>query len=186
MKYEIIFGDDLFVECKNDKHMVAVHYKPMNGRYYPDIIRTYRDMADALNTEIPHMYADAVAMRRIIQEPKRWTMDDKISGEGPNIGDILMLGGLTVEFIGISLIDNYEWYVRHPSGRCESANFKYFYPSETPEEKAARLRSEWVNKAYVDFHRLGCELEVLQKEQIKQIYDALLSGELTMPGKVDE
>lgn len=59
-------------------------------------------------------------------------------------------------------------------------------PIETPEEKAERLRSEWINKAYVDFHRLGCELEVLQKEQIKQIYDALLSGELTMPGKVDE
>ncbi len=55
-----------------------------------------------------------------------------------------------------------------------------------PEEKAERLRNEWVSKAYVDFHRLGCELEVLQKEQIKQIYDALLSGELTMPGKVDE
>ena len=61
-------------------------------------------------------------------------------------------------------------------------NFKeLFEPIETPAEKAQRLRSEWIKKAYVDYKRLGCELEILQLDQIGNIYDALLSGELQAP-----
>lgn len=125
-----------------------------------------------------------LAMRRIIAEPKRWTWEDKKAGQLPEVGaELLHESEGYVNFVGEF---DFRWMLRTKEGGLYLAEKFYCSPIETPEEKAQRLRSEWINKAYVDFHRLGCELEVLQKEQIKQIYDALLSGELTMPGKVDE
>ena len=120
-----------------------------------------------------------LAMRRIIREPKRWTVEDQKAGRLPDVGaELLHESEGCVNFVGEF---DFRWMLRTKEGGLYLAEKFYCSPIETPEEKAERLRSEWVNKAYVDFHRLGCELEVLQKEQIKQIYDALLSGELKMP-----
>ena len=125
-----------------------------------------------------------LAMRRIIAEPKRWTVEDQRAGRLPDVGyeyigrDVL----LTCVFVD----KNRVVWGKSKDNLMYCHDYSEIKPIETPEEKAQRLRSEWINKAYVDFHRLGCELEVLQKEQIKQIYDALLSGELTMPNKDGE
>ncbi len=126
-----------------------------------------------------------VAMRRIIQEPKRWTVEDQKAGRLPEVGSEVILR-TTGEIATINAANKNMVCLTFSDGGFSPFNVERIDPIESPEEKAERLRNEWVNKAYVDFHRLGCELEVLQKEQIKQIYDALLSGELTMPGKVDE
>ena len=128
---------------------------------------------------------------RLTRKPKRWTIADQKAGRLPEVGSLVMLVDIETknnifEFAGVCAGS------KRFAVKDITDGLLYFYseemiaPIETPDEKAERLRSEWINKAYVDFHRLGCELEVLQKEQIKQIYDALLSGELTMPGKVDE
>ena len=53
-------------------------------------------------------------------------------------------------------------------------------PIETPEEKAERLRSEWINDA----------INAVQKTDntggYEAIYDALLSGALSVPTKGGE
>lgn len=125
-----------------------------------------------------------LAMRRIIPEPKRWTVEDQKAGRLPEVGWVVTTNDTKrYVFVGESCHEN-QWSIRDAeSGKVYHTPITWVLPLETPEEKAQRLRSEWIGKAYVDFHRLGCELEVLQKEQIKLIYDALLSGELPVPGK---
>jgi len=115
-------------------------------------------------------------------------VEDQKAGLLPDIGSLIMEveSQYGFEFVGVCAGSKRFAVKDVLDGLIYFYNKDVISPIETPEEKAQRLRSEWINKAYVDFHRLGCELEVLQKEQIKQIYDALLSGELTMPGKVDE
>ena len=50
-----------------------------------------------------------------------------------------------------------------------------YNPVETPDEKAVRLREEWCNEA-VGVCSLGMTT-------LTRIYDALLSGDLPVPGK---
>jgi len=52
-------------------------------------------------------------------------------------------------------------------------------PLETPEEKAERLRNEWINEA----------INAVRKTDVngyESIYDALLSGALSVPTKGGE
>ena len=54
-----------------------------------------------------------------------------------------------------------------------------FTPIETPEEKAERLRNEWINEA----------INAVRKTDVngyESIYDALLSGALSAPTKGGE
>lgn len=187
MKYEMIFGDEkLFDGAPDGAEMVGglldrcrLFYKIVGGDLYASFGK-HDDFTRELTTKAKDI--KVAAMRRIIQEPKRWTAEDQKAGRLPEVG---------AEFktsIGKRkcVITEGKFIFTVYDGSVEVFTIDSAMPLETPKEKAERLRSEWINKAYVDFHRLGCELEVLQKEQIKQIYDALLSRELTMPGKVDE
>ena len=184
MKYEAVFGDQsLFDGCYDETAYIVI--ATSNGRKF--VVGEF--------TEYGIVEGDVksdglrIAMRRIIAEPKRWTLEDKKAGMLPEVGCIVI--GCDKKEYEVLAQERCELALRNTSNRnlmliTVSAFNRDFKPIETPEEKAQRLRSEWINKAYVDFHRLGCELEVLQKEQIKQIYDALLSGELTMPNKGGE
>ena len=189
MKYEPVFGDQsLFDGAPEDAEIAAKFAEGI--AFFPK---------QKMSSSVFFTSGVELAMRRIIAEPKRWTVEDQKAGRLPEVGCI-------VEYFNNNEHDDTEvtaqWrngdeleILRHQNknkafvvfnARTERSSdliVQCMKPLETPEEKARRLRSELINKAYVDFHRLGCELEVLQKEQIKQIYDALLSGELTMPNK---
>lgn len=186
MKYEPVFGDQLAFDgmMPDCEFIVGTYgYKIKDGKcfYCEKYNHKYgwSPTGDAVKALSP-----VIAMRRIIKEPKRWTVEDQKAGMLPDVGyeyigrDVL----LTCVFVD----KNRDVWGKSKDNLMCCHDYSEIKPIETPEEKARRLRSELINKAYVDFQRLGCELEVLQKEQIKQIYDALLSGELTMPGKVDE
>ena len=198
MKYEAVFGDQKRFNEQNNEMAEVMLWHDCLGPNFVSIKELSR-----MNLEgaIPHVSV-VLAMRRIIAEPKRWTVEDQKAGRLPDVGCI-------VEYFNNNEHDGTEvtaqWrngdeleILRHQNknkafvvfnARTERSSdliVQCMKPIETPEEKTARLRSEWINKAYVDFHRLGCELEVLQKEQIKQIYDALLSGELPVPVKDGE
>jgi len=179
MKYEAVFGNqDLFDGAGTFTGLDVVTRSIASGNM---MYCRLSDLTPQSLREYP-----VIAMRRIIQEPKRWTVEDQKAGRLPEVG-CSVYSDLDKQPATVLCVDNESdiWF-QCESGRVRCTDSYEISPLETPEEKAERLRSEWINKAYVDFHRLGCELEVLQKEQIKQIYDALLSGELTMPGKVDE
>ena len=185
MKYEPIFGDQsLFDGAPEDA--VAVFKSPMRDSrcaYY----RLSHGHERYIYTDwvgVPAVDSQTFnAMRRIIPEPKRWTVEDQKAGRLPEVG-AKVDGGKVVFVNGFNVVTELKRGAVIVSSSKTFLNT--FKPIESPEEKAQRLRSEWINKAYVDFHRPGCELEVLQKEQIKQIYDALLSGELPVPVKDGE
>ena len=182
MKYEMIFGDQSLFDNASDGAVLAIK-DTTSGRIH--FFTNEGWIKSGLKHERHIGTSDnEIAMRRIISEPKRWTVEDQKAGLLPDVGCEYI--GRDVLLTCVLVDKNRDVWGKSKDNLMHCHNYLGIIPIESPEEKAERLRSEWINKAYVDFHRLGCELEVLQKEQIKQIYDALLSGELTMPGKVDE
>ena len=183
MKYEAVFGNqELFDGAGTFTGLDVVVHSIASG------IKSYARLSDLTPESLRNH--PVCAMRRIIKEPKRWTAEDQKAGRLPDVGCLVV--SKTGKVSEVATIKN-GYFVLFECGKSNGPLtmhgdllMKQFKPIESPEEKAKRLRSEWISKAYVDFHRLGCELEVLQKEQVKVIYDALLSGELTMPSKDGE
>ena len=133
-----------------------------------------------------------VAMRRIIKEPKQWTWEDKKAGRLPEVGCRIyvpvMLEEQTViyssEKVIVSISDN-----GGAVTRTEVGSINRIKPIETPEEKASRLREEWCSNALNSASILSGMREYDLKRlggYIGNIYDALLSGELTTPKGVSD
>ena len=130
-----------------------------------------------------------LAMRRIIAEPNRWTVEDQRAGLLPEVGSIGLTNYGRAEYLGNDSTSIDKCHVRYEDGYCERIAIEKFTPLETPEEKAARLREEWCIKALS-----SCSiLSGMQKYELKRlggyiedIYDALLSGELPIPSKGGE
>jgi hypothetical protein len=114
-----------------------------------------------------------VAMRRIIAEPKRWTVEDQEAGRLPEVGAEFKARGYVWECVRI--LNNTilavvgDSYCGFDIDECK--------PIEAPEEKAARLREEWCAKAAKTLKNLE------YTSTLTSIYDALLSGELPVPVK---
>ena len=128
-----------------------------------------------------------LAMRRIIPEPKRWTVEDQKAGRLPEVGALVKpIAAIPSPFLGVDIKDRGLWVFQGENGFVFSCLASRCEPIETPEEKAARLREEWCIKALS-----SCSiLSGMQKYELKRlggyiedIYDALLSGELPMPSK---
>ena len=124
------------------------------------------------------------AMRRIIKEPKQWTLEDKKAGVLPEVGcrvDFCHKLNTNWRTGEIKYIDNHVTLIKaddidrpfvYEFDRVE------FNPIETPAEKAQRLRSEWVKHA-LDLYMSSPKNDVAS---MGDVYDALLSGELKAPG----
>ena len=121
-----------------------------------------------------------IAMRRIIAEPKRWTVEDKKAGRLPDVGSIGLTNYGRAEYLGNDSTSIDKCHVRYEDGYCERIAIEKFTPLETPEEKAERLREEWCYTAAKQLKNLE------YSSTLTSIYDALLSGELTMPVKDGE
>ena len=180
MKYEAVFGDQsLFDGASKEAVLVISDMTPC-----APTIEFFED--DKLNFETADVDSRRlkVAMRRIIQEPKRWTIEDQKSDRLPEVGaELLHESEGYVNFVGEF---DFRWMLRTKEGGLYLAEKFYCSPIETPEEKSARLREEWCIKALS-----SCSISSgMQKYELKRlggyiedIYGALLSGELTMPGK---
>lgn len=114
-----------------------------------------------------------LAMRRVIAEPKRWTVADQKAGLLPDVG-AKVDGGKVVFVNGFNVVTELKRGAVIVSSSKTFLNT--FKPIETPEEKAERLRSEWCNKA-------GGVCSLGMTTTLTRIYDALLSGDLPAPGK---
>lgn len=122
-----------------------------------------------------------LAMRRIIPEPKRWTVEDQKAGRLPEVGceyigrDVL----LTCVFVD----KNRDVWGKSKDNLIHCHDYSEIKPIETPEEKAARLCNEWCKTAADIFVRHPSRSGT---ESMEGIYKAILSGELTMPGEDGE
>jgi len=177
MKYEMIFGDEkLFNAAPEDSVLVSAQFGDF--RYFAE-----ENLQSCTKFNIYKLQAcdTQLAMRRIIQEPKRWTAEDKKAGRLPEVGAMI---GITTcrksyEFVGVDANPSF-WHVKNDKGEMWAATVENFKPIETPEEKHERLRSEWVelvrDKALISADEYTTEA----------IYDALLSGTLSAPTKGGE
>ena len=163
MKYEAVFGDYKFSSPACEIAMQSS---------FGEII----EMGFTKPLVIPEGWG-VLAMRRIIKEPKRWTVEDQKAGKLPEVGSKLIYTETwdEFEFVGV-IAGSMRW-------ACKDFQdgFLYFFeqsemsPIESPEEKAQRLRMEWCNEA-----GLVCSLGMTT---LTRIYDALLSGDLPVPVK---
>ena len=192
MKYEAVFGSQVWFEHQNNEYVVAF-----------EITHDDESTEIQFDTEYPKKLKSnetIIAMRRIIQEPKRWTVEDQKAGRLPQVGCI-------VEYFNNNEHDNTEvtaqWrngdeleILRHQNknkafvvfnARTERSSdliVQCMKPIETPKEKAQRFEDEWVNKAW---GKTAVFVGVTQDEHdrlrihLRHIYRAQLSGELAAP-----
>ena len=161
IKYEAVFGDqNLFIHAPTDA--IVARYGKDFYKYESEVTLTTGELRDE----------PIVAMRRIIRTPV-WTVEDKKEGRLPEVGAKCRHG--RKEETVIAVTENFVVTECLDGAVCTTRKFEFmasYNPVETPEEKAARLSEEWVDNATF--------------MTTYEIYDALLSGELTMPGKDDE
>ena len=195
MKYEPVFGDQsLFDGAPEDAEMAATvcqmprWYTMFNGKVlFCDSKKESWQSAD-----FNHPGSQLLAMRRIIAEPKRWTVEDQKAGRLPEVGCRIYVPIMfeeqnviySSEKVIVSISDN-----GGAVTRTEVVSINLIKPIETPEEKAKRLREEWCSDALGSASILSGMKEYELKRlggYVGNIYDALLSGELSMPSKGGE
>ena len=181
MKYEPVFGDQGLFDGGPEDAEIAAKFEG-GIAFFPK---------QKPSSKVFFVSGVELAMRRIIADPKRWTWEDKKAGRLPEVGSI-------VEYFANNEHDDTEVTVQWRNGdeleilRHQNKNKAFVVfnarteessdlivqcmkPIETPEEKAARLREEWCIKALRYNSQSGSKVEA--------IYDALLSGDLPVPGK---
>ena len=212
MKFEAVFGDQsLFdgapddaeaVGCGKPHHDAVVFYKFSNGEFQ----YKYKEEGEDWKVSTCENPQSVIkAMRRIIVEPKRWTVEDQKAGRMPEVG-------VLVEYFANN--DHFDTEITGQwrngdeleilRGQNKNKAFVVFNkrteqisnliincmkPIETPDEKAARLREEWCSDALGSASILSGMKEYELKRlggYVGNIYDALLSGELSMPSKGGE
>ena len=176
MKYEMIFGDYKFANCTCEIAMQSDYGEVIEMTLTPPVV-------------VPEGWR-MIAMRRIIQEPKHWTVADQKTGKLPEVG--CLVTSSTGKISEIVAIKN-GYFVMFECGKSNGPLtihgdllMKQFKPIESPEEKAARLREEWCSNALDSASILSGMREYDLKRlggYIGNIYDALLSGDLPVPGK---
>ena len=123
-----------------------------------------------------------LAMRRIIAEPKRWTVEDKKAGRLPEVGCEYIGRGVLLTCVFVD--KNRGVWGKSKDNIMYCHEYLEIEPIETPKEKAARLREEWCSNALDSASILSGMREYDLKRlggYIGNIYDALLSGDLPAP-----
>lgn len=168
IKYEPAFGNQTFFDGAPEDAVLAVSF--CDGIVYFSDSFKYPSVDFTSGTSI--------AMRRVIRTPV-WTKADQLAGKVPEVG-CEIAGDVT----GINkvLFSSDEFVVTLSQGGAvgkyiKEEVFDYFSPIESPEEKAARLRKEWCVAASKQLKNLE------YNSTLTSIYDALLSGDLPVPGR---
>ena len=178
MKYEMIFGNqDLFDGAGTFTGLDVVTRSIASGNM---MYCRLSDLTPQSLREYP-----VIAMRRIIQEPKRWTVEDQKAGRLPEVGaELLHESEGYVNFVGEF---DFRWMLRTKEGGLYLAEKFYCSPIETPEEKAERLEGEFVNELMKDKPVIYTSSEQLAmcRKTARAVYRKL-SGALSVPTKGGE
>ena len=182
VKYEPVFGDQtLFNGMMGDCEFASEEYGYMfaNGILY--YCERYNEKAGWSLSCKSHLTFKPLAMRRIIAEPKRWTVEDQKAGKLPEVGcEVINTDhSISVYVLCKVIYVDGEVVIVYNGELSQTYSHKAFLvafkPIESPEEKAERLREEWCANAAKQLKNLE------YSSTLTSIYDALLSGELKMP-----
>ena len=116
-----------------------------------------------------------LAMRRIIAEPKRWTVEDQKAGRMPEVGWVVRATGMN-EDARIAAINNDSVCVVFEDGAFVTLHVSGIAPIETPAQKAQREEDEFV-KLMID---LASESQLMScgfKDGVISAYRKLKGGE---------
>ena len=141
MKYEPVFGDQsLFYDAPEDA--IFVVYGPVTYGFKNNI--SEYTVGQLRGTPV-------VAMRRIIPETKRWTVEDQKAGRLPEVGcecwhckskSVKSVIAVTATHIVINANNSVGVA---PRFLLHDEFMQYYMPIETPEEKAQREEDEFVD-----------------------------------------
>ena len=173
MKYEMIFGDERLFDGYYDENVFIV-IATSDGRKF--VIGEFTEYG-IVDCDIK---SDGlrIAMRRVIRTPT-WTVEDQKAGRLPPAGSKYLVGMHNIELECLYNDSKGNAWGFDAQGEVYGFAIKYCSPIETPEEKAERLRNEWINEA----------INAVGKTDVngyESIYDALLSGALSVPTKGGE
>ena len=140
IKYEAVFGDQSLFDGAADDVILVI--KDDGAPLF------YRDKEKYPRGNVRVSSHDfKVSMRRIIQEPKRWTVEDQKAGRLPEVGaELLHESEGYVNFVGEF---DFRWMLRTKEGGLYLAEKFYCSPIETPEERAKREEDEFVDSNIV-------------------------------------
>ena len=177
MKYEPVFGDQNRFNEQNNEMAEVMLWHDFLGPNFVSLKELSR-----MNSEgsIPHSSV-VLAMRRIIAEPKRWTVEDQKAGRMPEVGsrvDFCHKLNTNWRTGEIKYIDNQVAVIKaddidrpfvYEFDRVE------FKPVETPEEKAQREEDEFVFLVESEYNKMPNEISF--KAGIRAAYRKLKGGE---------
>ena len=131
MKYEMIFGDERRFNEQNNKMAEVMLWHDFLGPNFVNLKELSR-----MNSEgsIPHGSV-VLAMRRIIAEPKRWTVADQKAGRLPEVGSEVILR-ITGEIATVNAANKNRVCLTFSDGGFAPFNVERIEPIETLEEKA--------------------------------------------------
>ncbi len=191
MKYEAVFGNqDLFDGASKDA-VIAIKRPFINGvgseemYFFSSTFDAVMKAGSSFNFNNVILKTNEYAERSIIQEPKRWTVEDQKAGQLPEVGAEVQFNFYQSAVMRQGVIKYIDDQVAVIQTEDVTRPFCYetckvvFTPLETPEELAQRLRNEWINEA----------INAVRKTDVngyESIYDALLSGALPAPTKGGE
>ena len=191
MKFEMIFGDEALFDGAPDECFCVAKNVYDENVYYKAVDACLFWLDGGKWKPLKFMSYTPNAMRRIIKEPKRWTVEDQKAGRLPEVGcrvDFCHKLNTNWRTGEIKYIDNHVAVIKaddidrpfvYEFDRVE------FKPIETPAEKAQRERDEWIDNAcsFICFYDIG-RVDAIKSLEIT--YDKLKSGELPMPKKDGE
>ena len=151
----MIFGDEKLFDGAPEDSVIAIKRPFIRGvrsekiYFFSTTFDAVMEAGSCFNFNNVILKTDEYAERRIIKEPKRWTLEDKKAGRLPEVGakcshchsvDERTVLSVTDKYVGIEC-DNSDinpYFVTH-------AEFiQYYIPIETPAEKAQREEDEFV------------------------------------------
>jgi len=167
MKYEMIFGDDDFSGQSNE----LAEVKLWNDLLGPNFVSMEELHCMSAGGLIPRGSV-ILAMRRIIAEPKRWTLEDKKAGQLPDVG-AKVDGGKVVFVNGFNVVTELKSGAVIVSSPKTFLNI--FKPIETQEERAKREEDEFVSLVEFEYNKMPNEISF--RAGIRAAYRKLKGGE---------
>jgi hypothetical protein len=165
MKYEAVFGNqELFDGAGTFTGLDVVVHSIASG------IKSYARLSDLTPESLRNH--PVCAMRRIIKEPKRWTVEDQKAGRLPEVGWVVRATGVN-EDARIAAINNDAVCVVFEDGGFITLHVSGIEPIETPAEKAQREEDEFVESTC----RQNEPHSTLYSDGVRAAYRKLKGGE---------
>ena len=168
MKYEMIFG---YADSFDQQNNAVAEVKLWHDCLGPNFVSIKELSRMNLEGAIPHGSV-VLAMRRIIAEPKRWTVEDQKAGRMPEVG-AKVDGGKVVFVNGFNVVTELKSGAVIVSSQKTFLNT--FKPIETPQEKAQREENEFVFLVESEYNKMPNEISF--KAGIRAAYRKLKGGE---------